>query len=40
VNDYSVELGVDGRRAVEVLLDRARNSGVIPDMSEGLFLGA
>jgi 1,4-dihydroxy-6-naphthoate synthase len=40
VNDYSVDLGVDGRRAVEVLFERARNSGVIPDMREGLFLGA
>ena len=40
VNDYSVDLGVDGRRAVEVLFERARVSGVIPDMKEGLFLGA
>ena len=40
VNDYSVDLGADGRRAVEVLFERARVSGVIPDMKEGLFLGA
>jgi 5,8-dihydroxy-2-naphthoate synthase len=40
VNDYSVDLGEDGRRAVEVLFERARVSGVIPDMKEGLFLGA
>ena len=40
VNDYSVDLGVDGRRAVEVLFERARASGVIPEMKEGLFLGA
>ena len=40
VNDYSVDLGVDGRRAVEVLFERARVSGVIPEMKEGLFLGA
>jgi 5,8-dihydroxy-2-naphthoate synthase len=39
VNDYSVDLGVDGRRAVEVLFERARVSGVIPEMREGLFLG-
>jgi len=40
VNEYSVDLGVDGRRAVEVLFERARNSGVIPEMKESLFLGA
>ena len=40
VNDYSVDLGLDGRRAVEVLFERARVSGVIPEMKEGLFLGA
>jgi 1,4-dihydroxy-6-naphthoate synthase len=40
VNDYSVDLGVDGRRAVEILFERARASGVIPEMKEGLFLGA
>ena len=40
VNDYSVDLGADGRRAVEVLFDRAKASGVIPEMKEGLFLGA
>jgi len=38
VNDYSVDLGADGRRAVEVLFERARASGVIPEMKEGLFL--
>ena len=40
MNDYSVDLGVDGRRAVEVLFERARASGVIPEMKEDLFLGA
>jgi 1,4-dihydroxy-6-naphthoate synthase len=40
VNEYSVDLGVDGRRAVEVLFERARNSGVIPAMKEALFLSA
>jgi 1,4-dihydroxy-6-naphthoate synthase len=40
VNDYSVDLGADGRRAVEVLFERARVSGVIPEMKEGIFLGA
>jgi len=40
VNEYSVDLGVDGRRAVEVLFERARNSGVIPKLKEDLFLSA
>jgi len=40
VNEYSVDLGVDGRRAVEVLFERARNSGVIPELKEDLFLSA
>ena len=40
VNEYSVDLGADGRRAVEVLFERARNSGVIPEMKEDLFLSA
>jgi 1,4-dihydroxy-6-naphthoate synthase len=40
VNDYSVDLGPEGRRAVEVLFDRARHSGVIPAMREDLFLDA
>jgi 5,8-dihydroxy-2-naphthoate synthase len=40
VNDYSVDLGPEGRRAVEVLFERARNSGVIPAIREDLFVGA
>ena len=40
VNEYSVDLGVDGRRAVGVLFERARNSGVIPKLKEDLFLSA
>jgi len=38
VNQYSVDLGVEGRRAVEVLFARATASGVIPAASEQLFL--
>jgi 1,4-dihydroxy-6-naphthoate synthase len=30
VNGYSVDLGVDGRRAVETLFERARAAGIIP----------
>jgi 1,4-dihydroxy-6-naphthoate synthase len=39
VNDYSVDLGSEGRRAVEVLFERAGAVGVIPPVSTGLFLG-
>ena len=40
VNDYSVDLGPEGRRAVEVLFERAGRVGVVPSVSAGLFLGA
>ena len=40
VNEYSVDLGQEGRRAVEVLFERARSSGVIPALREDLFLSA
>ncbi len=40
VNDYSVDLGPEGRRAVEVLFERAKSSGVSPPMREDLFLSA
>jgi 1,4-dihydroxy-6-naphthoate synthase len=38
VNEFSVDLGRDGRRAVEVLFDRARGVGVIPAVDGRLFL--
>jgi 1,4-dihydroxy-6-naphthoate synthase len=40
VNDYSVDLGGEGRRAVEVLFERAKTAGVIPPVGAGLFLDA
>ena len=40
VNEYSVDLGRDGRRAVEVLFDRAKTVGAIPQAAAGLFLDA
>jgi 5,8-dihydroxy-2-naphthoate synthase len=40
VNDYSVDLGAEGRRAVEVLFERAKSLGVIPPVTTSLFLGA
>jgi 1,4-dihydroxy-6-naphthoate synthase len=38
VNEYSVDLGVDGRRAVELLFAHARGAGIIPEAREELFL--
>jgi 1,4-dihydroxy-6-naphthoate synthase len=37
VNDFSVELGREGERAVYCLLKRAENSGIIPTSAEKLF---
>ena len=38
VNEYSVDLGSEGRRAVELLFDKARTLGVIPSIEQSLFL--
>ncbi|MEO8260710.1 MAG: 1,4-dihydroxy-6-naphthoate synthase [Acidobacteriota bacterium] len=38
VNEYSIDLGVDGKRAVATLFERARAIGLIPEAREGLFL--
>lgn len=38
VNGYSVDLGAEGRRAVELLFDKARALGVIPPIEQSLFL--
>jgi 1,4-dihydroxy-6-naphthoate synthase len=38
VNQYSVDLGEEGRRAVEMLFERAAAAGVIPVVTENLFL--
>ena len=38
VNEYSVDLGVEGRRAVQLLFDRGRAVGIIPAPVENLFL--
>ncbi len=40
VNQYSVDLGREGRRAVEVLFARAMASGVIPSLTARPFLDA
>ncbi len=38
VNDYSVDLGSEGRRAIELLFERAAAAGVITRPTTGLFL--
>lgn len=37
VNDFSTELGTEGEQAIDCLLKRAENSGIIPRSSQGLF---
>jgi 1,4-dihydroxy-6-naphthoate synthase len=37
VNDFSTELGAEGERAIDCLLKRAENSGIIPTSAERLF---
>ena len=38
VNEFSIDLGVEGRRALEVLFARAAAAGVIAPLSQALFL--
>ena len=38
VNEYSVSLGSEGRRAVELLFDKARATRIIPSVPQDLFL--
>ena len=38
VNQYSVDLGPEGRRAVELLFEKARALGVIPSIEQPLFM--
>src|SRR5262245_39586415 len=40
VNDYSIDLGPEGRRAVQILFDRATATGIIPAVPAQLFLAA
>ena len=40
VNDYSVALERDGRRAVELLFERGRTTGTVPPATDDLFLTA
>ena len=38
VNEFSVDLGAEGRRAVQVLFDRGRDTGTVPFPDHHLFL--
>jgi 1,4-dihydroxy-6-naphthoate synthase len=38
VNEYSVDLGEEGRRAVELLFEKAAATGIIPPARNTLFL--
>jgi 1,4-dihydroxy-6-naphthoate synthase len=38
VNEFSIDLGMEGRRAVTTLFDRAAASGIIPPFKSELFL--
>ncbi len=38
VNQYSIDLGSEGKRAVETLFARGTSSGIIPSVKEPLFL--
>src|ERR1051326_1037001 len=39
VNKYSVDLGVEGRKAVRTLFDKAKETGFIKDMRDDIFSG-
>jgi 1,4-dihydroxy-6-naphthoate synthase len=39
VNEFSVDLGPEGRRAVELLFEKAAATGIIPPAHDTLFLG-
>ena len=38
VNESSIDLGSEGRRAVELLFEKAKATGIIPEMKDDLFL--
>ena len=40
VNEYSRDLGMEGRRAVEMLFEKCTAARIIPDSNENLFLNA
>jgi 1,4-dihydroxy-6-naphthoate synthase len=38
VNQYSVDLGVEGRKAINLLFDTAKEKGIIPEITTPIFL--
>nr|WP_294948007.1 1,4-dihydroxy-6-naphthoate synthase [uncultured Mucilaginibacter sp.] len=38
VNKFSVDLGIEGKKAIKLLFDTALEKGIIPSISENLFL--
>lgn len=38
VNQYSLDLGEEGRRAIKLLFDTAREKGIIPEINKEIFL--
>jgi len=38
VNKYSVELGTEGRKAINLLFDTAQEKGIIPEIQKDIFL--
>jgi len=38
VNQYSLDLGVEGKKAIQLLFDKAKEKEVIPEIKEELFL--
>ena len=38
VNEYSLELGVEGRKAIDILFDMAQQKGLIPQLQNSLYV--
>lgn len=38
VNQYSLDLGVEGKKAINILFDKAKENEIIPEITEELFL--
>jgi 1,4-dihydroxy-6-naphthoate synthase len=38
VNKYSIDLGIEGRKAIKLLFDTAREKNIIPEIKEKIFL--
>jgi 1,4-dihydroxy-6-naphthoate synthase len=38
VNQYSLDLGVEGRKAIDILFDMAQQKGLIPQLSNSLYV--